>query len=292
MTNPANPALSAFTVTVKFRDISYDFKITPTMDEKPIENLSPDCVADWKGAEQSHKVYSRMIDELLRHSTALSDRLAALAADGSLTVMGSKEEFTFPDTSVKHDEKVKVIWGNFVRYLDEPESGMDELGPVETDNKDASIDPKAETTMTSSVYLKLKPQEQKAARLSLFEKRCRDYSELSFDPYKPEELSCRTFLLQNLTNPHVSTKNRKKAIWLELLAWFTHVNLLQAPENEDLSEEQQLLIEAEREEMAPHVKRIREEQEALKAIKDAEPDRPDELSFNSDLETSEEDIEV
>lgn len=264
MTNPANPAHSTFTVTVKFRDVLYDVGITPTMNGVPIENLPLNRIAHWKGAEQSHQVYSRTIAELLVHSKTLSDKLAALAADGSLTVAGSDEEFTFPDTSVKHDEKVKEVWGRFVSYLDDPVSGMNELAPLETDNKAASTE--------TNGYLTLNPEEQKAVRKGLLEKNYRLFArrKTTIEPknYTDVEKCCIAQILKKSKKEKSKTDNLLNGLTLAL--W----NKLESDEKDELS---------------GSLERIEAEEEALQALKDADSD-PDAFSFDSDLSTSNEEI--
>jgi hypothetical protein len=274
MTNPTNPAHSVFTVTVQLNDLYYDVEITPILNGKLVEDVPVDRLAEWKGAEQSHKVYSRTLNELFCHSTTLSDKLSALAADGCLTVMGFEEEFIFPDKSVvNHDDKVKEVWDNFVRYLHDPESGKDELGPLDTDNKGTSIE--------TNSYLKLGSEEQKAVRKGLLEKNYRKIVRGKTTikmKYTEVEKSCIREILGCNIEEYLK-KNQSKKVKLKT----------DNPLNDLTIALWHKLGSEEQEEFSGLLEEIIEQEEALKATKATKPVRLDHISLDSDLETSTDD---
>ncbi len=237
-----NPIHSVFTVTVDFKGTFYDVEITPTLNDRPIAWLQ-DRVDQWTSAETTHQLFSQKIVEMLNHKDILADY--SLDTHGLITA-GSAEGFTF-DKDLEIEHKTQEVWEEFIDCLQDPVSPTAGRDSIDEDDEVAGTG--ARMKFTPNVYLNLSPDDQKAARLSLFQKKC--YEQFAgankvdisnrMDKYTPSEKACLAHL--SYRNPLL----RKQTPGREaLLIW-------------------QMQSEEEKKQMSPHVKRIRKEmgQEAL-----------------------------
>lgn len=186
-----NPAHSVFTVTVKFKDIFYDVEIKPTLNGQPIEWIQ-DRVDQWNSAESTHKLFSQTIVKMLDKTNVSADSLETLG------VVTCVDGFSFD--ALESQEATQVVWEEFISYLQDPVSAIAGRDPVAEEV--LSSGPGAGITLTNNVYLNLGPDEQKAVRLSLFQKKCYQHFALAkrvrlgrIAESTPEEKACLNHLV-------------------------------------------------------------------------------------------------
>jgi hypothetical protein len=279
-----NPIYSVFTVSVKFNDTFYDVEITPTLDDKPMPWFE-NKVNEWNRAESTHHIFSQTIKTMLEQSNIP----AYLTTKGPLKV-GNMTGITYQDNTNVADEETKKTCNVFIRYLLDPGAGIAAFTPKAEDEVDSVLNKVASVVNTglgASIniseipYLKLSLVKQKKVRLSLFVKKCREAFGLTFVKYKPKELHCRAHLLKH--RPVVTTV--KETIRQEIRTWFFHKYLLQADENEKLSELKLAQIDEERKEMARIFVEIK--REAIEAAQESDEEARADFSDSDEVSFSE-----
>lgn len=238
---------TSFTVTVDHNGHSYDVEVTPTFNGAQIEGIG-DRLNQWNEAERTHRVFSRTLRNILTQSNVPDDQLTA----GILTI-GQGRGITLPNTTELNDDVTKRVCDAFINYLQDPNTGIAELGALDDDASTNGLG--VTLRITPNAYLGLGADEQKQTRLSLFKKKCQEYYGADIT-YTDLELSCRTYLLKQRGRSSRANSSeavdKKKQLAREILQWFTHTYLLVAEKNAAVS--------------AEAVQRIEEERRALAAI--------------------------
>lgn len=232
MTNPIN---SAFTVKVDFNGTFYDVKIQPTLDGRPLEWM-PDRVNQWVEAENTHKVFSQKIREMLEKANIPAERSLE-----TLGVINSVDGFRVPETK----DATQIVWNEFIDRLKHTNAYTAGRDPVGRDEGVLGTGEGFGITFTRDVYLNLeKGSRTRAVRLSLFEKKTWELFGLPFKPYTPEEESCFEHLFQHRKTRLIPSTDVKETAKFELVEWFSNEHLLlvrgNAQEDEVLSKQELL----------------------------------------------------
>src|SRR5260221_14774717 len=104
------PASSPFSVPVTHNGIIYDVEfIFPMLNGKPVEWLK-DRVDQWNTVEKSHKLFSRVIEQMLNDTPIPSDKVVT---------SGTKEGFKLDDGSTLPLKDLNN-WELMLSYLQDP----------------------------------------------------------------------------------------------------------------------------------------------------------------------------
>jgi len=232
---------ASFTVTVDHKGHFYDVEVTPMLNGAKIEGIG-DRLNQWNEAETTHKVFSRAIQKILAQSNVSDDRLTA----GLLTV-GQGRGITLHDASQLNDDATKKACDAFINYLQDPDTGIEELGAL--DDAASTNGLGATLRVTPNAYLESTPEVQKSTRLSLFKKKCLEYYGVNVT-YTGLEWSCRNYLLKQRERSSRANSSdaidKKKQLEREIKQWFFHKYLLLAEMNAVVSESEMQTIKEER----------------------------------------------